>query len=169
MPSAVAGDRCRSVYLVWAASVIALDSLSTKSPCTRVGTRLPQAAARGRRTRRYPDRHRRPNGCGHNELLIGEFLRARRTLRNTGRLKIASGWCAFNQRADRGTVAFALDQVAFPMAGNEAVLDFGRADVDALHFFDLAAPVDAPAAWFAHLVMVAKASDELTLELAARL
>jgi hypothetical protein len=36
---------------------------------------------------------------------------------------------AFDKRADRGAVASALDQVAFPMARDEAVLDLWRADM----------------------------------------
>jgi len=45
---------------------------------------------------------------------------------------------ALDQRAHRRAVAFTLDQVAFPVAGDEAVLDLGWTDVDALHVLDLA-------------------------------
>jgi hypothetical protein len=65
-------------------------------------------------------------------------------------------------------VAFALDQVALPVARNEAVLNLGRADVNALHVLDLAAAVDATAARFAHLIVVAQAGDQFALEFAAR-
>src|SRR5471030_308954 len=41
--------------------------------------------------------------------------------------------------------------------------------VDALHVLDLTAPVHAPAARFAHLVVMAQAGDQLALELAARM
>ncbi len=54
------------------------------------------------------------------------------------------------------------------MAGDEPVFDPGRADMDALHVLDLAAPVDTAAARLAHLAVVAQAGDELALELAAR-
>jgi len=54
------------------------------------------------------------------------------------------------------------------MARNEAILDLGRADVDALHVLDLAAPVDATAARLAHLVVMAQACNQFALEFAAR-
>ena len=41
---------------------------------------------------------------------------------------------ALDQRTDRGTVASAFDQVAFPVAGDGAVLDLDRADVMAWLF-----------------------------------
>ena len=75
---------------------------------------------------------------------------------------------AFDQCADRGAVAFALDKVALPVAGDEAVLDLWRADMDALHIFDLTTPVHSRAARFADLVVVAQAGDQLAFEFATR-
>ena len=65
-----------------------------------------------------------------------------------------------DQRANRGAVASALDQVAFPM--DEAVLDLWRADMDALHVLDLVAPVVTSTARLAHLVVMAKAGDQFS-------
>jgi hypothetical protein len=54
------------------------------------------------------------------------------------------------------------------VAWNEAVLNLGRADVDALHGLDLAAAVDATAVRPAHLIVMAQAGDQFALEFAAR-
>lgn len=54
------------------------------------------------------------------------------------------------------------------MAGNEAILDLRRTDMDALHVLDLVAPVVASTARLAHLIVVAKTCDQFALELAAR-
>jgi hypothetical protein len=40
--------------------------------------------------------------------------------------------------------------------------------VDALHVLDLAAPVNAATARFAHLIMMTQAGDQVAFELAAR-
>lgn len=74
---------------------------------------------------------------------------------------------ALDQRADRGAVASALDQVALPVTRDEAILDLWRADMDALHVLDLVAPIVTSTARIAHLVMVAKASDQFALEFSA--
>ena len=54
---------------------------------------------------------------------------------------------ALDQGANRGLIARTLDQIAFPMTGNEAILDLGWAHVQAQHIGDLAAPVLAARAW----------------------
>jgi hypothetical protein len=54
------------------------------------------------------------------------------------------------------------------MARNEAILDLGRPDVDALHVLDLATSVDAPAARLAYLVVVTQAGDQFALEFTTR-
>lgn len=74
---------------------------------------------------------------------------------------------ALDQRSHRGAVAFALDQVTLPVARDQAILDLGRADVNALHILDLAPAVDATAARLAHLVVMTQAGDQLALQLAA--
>src|SRR5450830_547488 len=61
---------------------------------------------------------------------------------------------ALDQRAHRRAVAFTLDQVAFPVPGDDVVLDFWRADMDALHVLYLTAPIGAATARFANLVVV---------------
>ena len=45
-----------------------------------------------------------------------------------------------HQNTDRGRVARALDEVALPLPGHHAVLDLGRAQVNADQLGDLAAP-----------------------------
>lgn len=75
---------------------------------------------------------------------------------------------ALDQRADRGTIALTLDQVALPVDRNKTVFDLGRTDLDALHVFDMAAPVDATAAPLSHLIMMPQKGDQFALEFAAR-
>ena len=66
-----------------------------------------------------------------------------------GRLRCAIGHLgqhhhqrgAFNQRAHRGTVHRAFDQVGFPVSGYQAIRHFGRAQVDALHCRDVPTPI----------------------------
>jgi hypothetical protein len=53
------------------------------------------------------------------------------------------------------------------VTGDEAVLDLWRADLNALHILDLVAPIVTSAAWLPHLIMVAKASDQFSLEFSA--
>ena len=53
------------------------------------------------------------------------------------------------------------------MAGDGAVLDLGRTDMDALHVRNLAAPIGATTTWFARLVVMTQTGDQLTFELAA--
>src|SRR5271165_3050295 len=50
-------------------------------------------------------------------------------------------------RSTKVPTARTLDQIAFPMTGNEAILDLGWAHVQAQHIGDLAAPVLAARAW----------------------
>jgi len=73
---------------------------------------------------------------------------------------------ALDQGAHRTGVAFSLDQVSFPMAGELPVLDLGRAQVDAEHAADLPAAVLALAARQALVVRVAQAGDQVTAKLA---
>lgn len=49
----------------------------------------------------------------------------------------------FNQNADRGLVARALDEVAFPVSGQQSVLNFGRPHVNADHVGNRSASVSA--------------------------
>lgn len=67
---------------------------------------------------------------------------------------------ALDQRADRGAVASALDQVAFPVTRNEAILDLCRADMDALHVLDLVTPIVDSTARLAHLVVVPEGGNQ---------
>jgi hypothetical protein len=76
---------------------------------------------------------------------------------------------SLDQCADRGTIAFALNQVALPMARDETVLDLGRTDVDALHLLDLASAVNASTARLAHLVMMAQAGNQFALQFSTRM
>src|SRR5690606_21227318 len=75
---------------------------------------------------------------------------------------------ALDQGSDRRAVACTLDQVAFPVAGNQPVGDLWRTDVDALHVRDLAAPVGAAAARLAGAAALPQAGDQLLAQLAAR-
>lgn len=71
---------------------------------------------------------------------------------------------------DQGTycagIAFALDEVAFPVAGKMAVLHLRRAQVGAEHVGDLATSVLALAAWHTLVVGVAQAGDQVLAKLA---
>jgi hypothetical protein len=44
---------------------------------------------------------------------------------------------AFYQRPHRRTIAGALNEIAFPVAGNDPVFDLGRTDVNAMHVLAL--------------------------------
>ena len=66
-------------------------------------------------------------------------------------------------------IAFALDEVAFPVAGKLAVLHIGRAQVGAEHVRDLATSVLALAVWHALVVGVAQAGDQVLAKLAYEL
>ena len=70
---------------------------------------------------------------------------------------------AFDQRADRGTVAGTLNHVAFPEAGNDSVSYLWRANMYALHVLDHAAPIDTATAGLAHLIVMTQPSDHLPL------
>lgn len=107
--------------------------------------------------------HRRRFAVEHRREAVDDGLRGRVVHlgkhHKTGR--------AFDQRANRGAVAGALDQVAFPVARDEAVLDLWWADMDALHVLDLVAPIIAATARLAHLVVMTQTCDQFALELAA--
>lgn len=71
--------------------------------------------------------------------------------------------------ANRRMVARAFDKVALPAAGHHAVLDLGRAHVDAGHVGDLPAPIGASRARQAAAAALAQAGHELAAQLASRL
>ena len=73
-----------------------------------------------------------------------------------------------DQRADRRGIASALDQVAFPVAGNEAFVDLGRALVNADHIGDRASAVFAPGTGSAALAGLAQTGKQLTAQSATR-
>ena len=73
---------------------------------------------------------------------------------------------ALDQHADGGLVASAFDEVAFPVARHDPVVDLGRAHVDADHIGDLAAAVSATRARHARAAAVAQTGDELAAQLA---
>jgi len=56
-------------------------------------------------------------------------------------------------------VAVAFDQVSFPVAVKETVLDLGMVDVNALYFLDLPVVIDTAALSFSYLVSVAQTGD----------
>src|SRR5690606_30800975 len=66
------------------------------------------------------------------------------------------------------SVAGALDEVAFPMARDQAIGDLGRTHVDAPHVRNLAAPIRAARSWLAAAAPLAKTRNELCTQLAAR-
>src|SRR5471032_318723 len=94
------------------------------------------------------------DGSGTGIVHLGQHHEAGRTL---------------DQGAHRGAIAFALDQVTFQVPGDQTVFNLWRAYVNALHVLDLTAPVYTPATWFAYLVVMTQASDQLALEFAARM
>lgn len=67
---------------------------------------------------------------------------------------------ALDQHAHAGAVHGAFDEVALPMARHGAVVHLGRAQVDADHVGDLAAPVLATRAGAAGAAALAQAGDE---------
>ena len=73
---------------------------------------------------------------------------------------------ALDQRAHGTGVGGTFDQVALPVAGELAILDLWRSDMNAEHVWNLASPVLALAAWGALVVGLAQAGDQLALELA---
>lgn len=73
---------------------------------------------------------------------------------------------AFNQGAHGAGVTFAFDEVSLLVAWKLAVLDLGRAHMDAQHVGDLAAPVLALAARCALVVGLAQGGDQLHAQLA---
>ena len=75
---------------------------------------------------------------------------------------------ALDQRADRRTIAGALDQIALPVARDQPVFDLGRAHVDALPVRNLAPPVLTAAARLARAATLSQAGDELLAQLASR-
>lgn len=73
---------------------------------------------------------------------------------------------ALDQSTYCAGIAGALDEVAFPVAGELAVLHLGRAHVNAEHVGHLAAPVLALAARHALVVGVAQAGDQVLAQFA---
>ncbi len=73
---------------------------------------------------------------------------------------------ALHQRSYCTGIAFALDQVAFPVPGELAVLDLWRAHMDAQHVRDLAPAVLALAARHALVVGVAQGGDQFFAQFA---
>jgi hypothetical protein len=66
---------------------------------------------------------------------------------------------AFDEHAHRGLVARALDEIAFPVAWHDAVVDFRRTHMDADHLGELASPVSISAARHASALALTKADD----------
>ena len=76
---------------------------------------------------------------------------------------------ALDQGAHRTGVGFPLDQVALSVAGELAVLDLRRAQVNARHVGDLPAPVSPFAGRHALVVGPAQAGDQVTTQFAHEL
>ena len=91
-------------------------------------------------------------GLGRGVVHLGQQHQARRAL---------------HQHPNGGAVGGATDQVAFPVAGHDAILDLGRAHVDADHLGKPPAPVLARRAALARALALAEASDQLPAQLAA--
>jgi len=72
---------------------------------------------------------------------------------------------ALDQGTHCASIALALDEVAFPVTWKLAILHFGWTQVDTEHVGDLATPVLALAAWYALVMGVAQAGDELLAKL----
>jgi len=85
--------------------------------------------------------------------------RGRRRVGHLDQHQVAAG--TLHQGAHRRGIGLALDQVALPMAWHQPVFDLRRAHVDAEHFRDLAAPIDAARARPATRLALAQADDQL--------
>ena len=75
---------------------------------------------------------------------------------------------ALDQRADRGTVAGPLDQVAFPISGHQASLHLRWAFADAGHVADPTPPFAVPGPPAALRLALTQAGEQLAAQLTAR-
>jgi hypothetical protein len=80
--------------------------------------------------------------------------------------QLAAG--ALDQRADRGTVAGPLDQIALPMSGHQASLHLRWAFADAGHVADPAPPFAILGPPTTLRLALAQAGDQLAAQLTAR-
>ena len=92
--------------------------------------------------------------------------RGRRCVVHLHQHQVATG--ALHQRAYRRGVGLTLDQVALPMPRHQPVFDLWRANMNADHLRDLAAPIHATRARPARRLALAQADDQLLAQLADR-
>jgi hypothetical protein len=71
---------------------------------------------------------------------------------------------ALNEHADRGLVASALDEIAYPITRHDSVSDFRWAHVDADHVGNLATAIGATTARQARAVAMTQAGNEFTAQ-----
>jgi len=105
-----------------------------------------------------------------NRIQLGRKTRKRRGGRGVGHLgQQHQATLSLYQHTHRGLVAGALDEVAFPVAGHDAIVHLGRAHMDADHVGDLTAPIFASRAGHAGGAAMAQAGYELLTQLSPRL